>query len=140
MATKKSGGLLSDLRLNFFPSSVSYYVMRLTGVALVVYLFAHIYSLHGIVETARTGNPHDGITTWNRMVGAYDSRLGHVVEYLLLLAVVYHMFNGLRLIVIDWLELTQRQAKMLYATVLGMIAVCALAAPAFFPEIFGRAG
>jgi succinate dehydrogenase / fumarate reductase cytochrome b subunit len=134
------GGLFGDVSLNITTNQLSYYLMRLTGLALVFYVFAHIYSLHGIVETARTGNPHDGIDTWNKMVGAYDTPFGHVIEYLLLLAVVYHMFNGLRLVVIDWFELSQKQAKMLYATVLGMLAICALAAPVFFPELFGRAG
>ena len=140
MATKKTGGLLGDFRLNFFPGHLSYYLMRVTGVALVVYVFLHIWSLHPIVKTARTGNAQDGIEAWNLSVAAYDTTFGHVIEYLLLLAVAFHMFNGVRLVLIDWFELSKKANRMLYVTVLCMVAVCAIAAPVFFPEIFGRVG
>ena len=140
MAQRHSGGFLGDLRLNSNAGHLSYYAMRLTGIALAVYVFAHIYSLHFVTNMAATNNPWDGINGWNKMVGAYDSAVGHVIEYLLLLAVVFHMFNGLRLILIDWFELSKKANKMLYVTVLCMVAVCAIAAPVFFPEIFGRAG
>jgi len=132
MANKHSGGVLGDLRLNFNPGHLSYYAMRLTGIALAVYVFAHLYSLHFVTDMAKTNNPWDGINGWNRMVGAYDSPVGHVIEYLLLLAVVFHMF--------DWLELSKKANKMLYVTVLSIVAVCAIAAPVFFPELFGRVG
>ncbi|MBI5481736.1 MAG: hypothetical protein HY906_22965 [Deltaproteobacteria bacterium] len=137
---RQSGGFFGDLRLNLNPGHLGYYAMRLTGIALAVYVFAHIYSLHFVTETAKTNNPWDGINAWNKMVGAYDSVIGHVIEYLLLLAVVFHMFNGLRLVFIDWFELSKRANRMLYLTVLCMVAVCAIAAPVFFPEIFGRVG
>ena len=140
MGKKQSGGFLADLRLNFNPGHLSYYAMRLTGIALAVYVFAHIYSLHSVTDMAKTNNPWDGINAWNKMVGAYDSPVGHVIEYLLLLAVVFHMFNGLRLVLIDWLELSKKANRMLYVTVLCVVAVCAIAAPVFFPGLFGRAG
>jgi len=140
MATRQSGGPHRDILLNLIPGHLSYYVMRLTGIALAFYVFAHIYSLHGVTQSAKTNNPWDGINAWNKMVGAYDSPVGHVIEYLLLLAVVFHMFNGLRLVAIDWFDLSKKANTMLYVTVLCMVAVCAIAAPVFFPEIFGRAG
>ena len=140
MARKQSGGFFSDFFLNFNPGHLSYYLMRVTGIALAAYVFLHIFSLHYITETAKSGNPWDGINAWNKMVGSYDTPFGHVIEYLLLLAVVFHMFNGIRLVLIDWFELSRRANKMLYVTVLCMVAVCALAAPVFFPELFGRAG
>jgi succinate dehydrogenase / fumarate reductase cytochrome b subunit len=140
MGKRQSGGFLADLRLNLNPGHLSYYAMRVTGIALALYLFAHIYSLHFVTNMAKTNNPWDGINAWNKMVGAYDSPVGHVIEYLLLLAVVFHMFNGLRLVLIDWLELSKKANRMLYWTVLGVVAVCAVAAPVFFPELFGRVG
>jgi succinate dehydrogenase / fumarate reductase, cytochrome b subunit len=140
MAAKQSGGPHQDILLNLTPGHLSYYVMRLTGIALAVYVFAHIYSLHFVTETAKNNNPWDGINAWNRMIGAYDSTVGHIIEYLLLLAVVFHMFNGLRLVFIDWFELSRKANRMLYVTVLCMVAVCAIAAPVFFPELFGRVG
>ena len=140
MAPRQSGGPHRDFLLNLIPGHVSYYAMRLTGIALAVYVFAHIYSLHSVTDMAKTNNPWDGINAWNKMVGAYDSPVGHVIEYLLLLAVVFHMFNGRRLVLIDWLELSKKANKMLYVTVLCMVAVCAIAAPVFFPELFGRVG
>jgi succinate dehydrogenase / fumarate reductase, cytochrome b subunit len=140
MAIKQSGGFFSDFRLNSNPGHLSYYAMRISGIALAVYVFAHIYSLHWVTETAKTSNPWDGINSWNKFIAGYDSKVGHIIEYLLLLAVVFHMFNGVRLVIIDWLELSKKANRMLYVAVLCMLAVCAVAAPVFFPEIFGRVG
>ena len=140
MGQRQAGGFWGDLRLNRNAGHLAYYVMRITGIALAVYVFAHIYSLHSVTNMAASKNPWDGINSWNKAVGAYDSTVGHVVEYLLLLAVVFHMFNGLRLVLIDWLELSRKANRMLYVSVLCMVAVCAIAAPVFFPELFGRVG
>jgi len=72
----QSGGFLGDLRLNANAGHLSYYAMRITGIALAVYVFAHIYSLHFVTNMAATNNPWDGINGWNKMVGAYDSAVG----------------------------------------------------------------
>lgn len=115
---------IKELSLNKGINLFSFLLMRLTGIGLSVFLFLHIWTI---------GQVQRGNDAFNSAMNAYNNPLGWTLEYLLLLAVLFHMFNGLRLIVADFFNLTEHQRGFL----LIVVVICALIASAslfvFFP-------
>lgn len=115
---------IKELSLNKGINLFSFLFMRLTGIGLSVFLFLHIWTI---------GQVQRGNDAFNFAMNAYNNPLGWTLEYLLLLAVLFHMFNGLRLIVADFFNLTEHQRGFL----LIVVVICALIASAslfvFFP-------
>lgn len=66
---------------------------RITGVAVILYLFAHI------VDTALVGW---GPEAYNRVTDAYKNPAVHVLELGLVLAVLFHSINGIKITLIDF--------------------------------------
>jgi succinate dehydrogenase / fumarate reductase, cytochrome b subunit len=115
-----------ELRANFTLNFLAFLLMRLTGIALATYLFLHIYEI-GIAR--RDAAQFDG-----KMVG-FNTPFGWTLEYLLLLAVLYHMFNGLRLMAADFMHLSERQSEMLWLAGMCVIGIGAASAFVFFPGL-----
>jgi succinate dehydrogenase / fumarate reductase cytochrome b subunit len=85
---------------------ISFFLRRLTGVALVLYLFLHIW----VIGSANAGPD------------VFDARLGLVqttgfkfAEILLLAAVIYHAFDGIRLLLVNWFNVTEYRKSLFYA-------------------------
>ncbi len=79
--------------LNF--ERVLFLLHRITGLALIFYLFAHI-----IVVGFRAYSPE----MWEMVMGRISGHSNPVIlffEWLLVLAVIFHMFNGMRLIFLE---------------------------------------
>lgn len=68
-----------------------YSAQRLSGVLLLLYLIAHV-----IISGLRVNEP-----LWTKVMGALDRPGVHVLEFLLLVIVAFHGFNGLRLILVE---------------------------------------
>jgi succinate dehydrogenase / fumarate reductase cytochrome b subunit len=85
---------------------VSFVAQRITGLALVLYLLLHILSL----STSLSGRESFDRT----MTGYAQGMLFHAMEWLLLVAVLFHMFNGLRILLADWLGITHMQRGMFW--------------------------
>lgn len=66
---------------------------RITGVAIILFLFAHI------VDTAVIGW---GPEAYNAVAGAYKNPVVHVLELGLVLAVLYHSINGMKITLVDF--------------------------------------
>jgi len=117
---------LQNLKLNLHWGAIAFILHRITGLALVLYIIMHIYSV---------GNVLGGEEAFNTIMKGYDNTLGHVIEYLLLLAVLWHLFNGLRITITDFLRFSH-EGKRLFIWVFiisGIIAVLSLFI--FFPEL-----
>jgi succinate dehydrogenase / fumarate reductase, cytochrome b subunit len=87
--------------------------------ALVVYIVLHIYSI---------GHAIEGGDAFNQIMEGYNTPVGHVLEYFLLLAVLWHMFNGLRITITDFLRFSHQQRRLiLWVFILsGVIALASL--------------
>jgi succinate dehydrogenase/fumarate reductase cytochrome b subunit len=68
-------------------------------------------------------------------MSAYNNLFGWVLEYLLLLAVIYHMFNGLRLIAADFFNLTEKQKGLLWIAIVIIALIASASLFVFFPII-----
>lgn len=96
---------------------VSFILRRLTGVALVIYLLIHMWVIGGI---------NHGADTFNNRMEFLDNPLFRLAEIGLLAAVVYHGVDGIRLLVVHYLDVTEYRKSLFYATlVVSVILVIA---------------
>jgi succinate dehydrogenase / fumarate reductase cytochrome b subunit len=97
----------------------SWLAHRVTGVAIILFLFAHV------VDTALVGW---GPRAYNRVVSVYHNPLIRLLELGLVAAVIYHALNGLRIMIVDfWPRAADRNRQLIYGTtglfVLSMIPI-----------------
>ena len=71
----------------------SWILHRITGVAVILFLFAHV------VDTAAVGW---GREAYDRITAAYDNPIVRLLELGLVVAVLYHSLNGLKITLIDF--------------------------------------
>ena len=71
----------------------SWLLHRITGVAIILFLFAHV------VDTAVVGWGPDA---YNRVASVYHNPFVRLLELGLVAAVLYHSFNGVKIMLIDF--------------------------------------
>jgi succinate dehydrogenase / fumarate reductase, cytochrome b subunit len=87
----------------------SWIAHRVTGVGILLFLFAHI------VDTALVGWGPDA---YNRVVAVYHHPIVQIMELGLVSAVIYHALNWLRVMIIDfWPQASVYNSKMVFAVV-----------------------
>jgi succinate dehydrogenase / fumarate reductase cytochrome b subunit len=92
----------------------SWLAHRITGVAVILFLFAHV------VDTAVVGW---GPEAYNKVMEAYANPIVHLLELGLVTAVLYHSINGIKITLIDFFpSLTQHIRVMGITTLLVFIA------------------
>lgn len=68
---------------------LSYWLMRLTGLFLLLYFVGHVYE---------TSNLVGGLDAWNAMLELTQTAFGHIFLILVIGASTFHSVNGIRLI------------------------------------------
>jgi succinate dehydrogenase / fumarate reductase, cytochrome b subunit len=87
----------------------SWIAHRVTGVAIILFLFAHV------VDTALVGWGPDA---YNRVVSVYHNPFIRLLELGLVAAVIYHALNGVRIMVIDfWPKANDFNRQLIFTTV-----------------------
>jgi succinate dehydrogenase / fumarate reductase, cytochrome b subunit len=86
------------------PGQYSWIAHRVTGIAVILFLFAHI------VDTAIVGW---GPEAYNRVTKVYENWFVRLLELGLVAAVVYHAFNGLKIMLFDFWPSTTKYMKQL---------------------------
>lgn len=115
--------IISEIRWNLSSEVISFTIHRITGIALVIFLFIHIWTLSSVFQ---------GPEAFNKTVSRFDNPMGHLMEYALLLAVTLHLLNGLRITLIDLFDLTAAQGRLLWASVGIFAAIAVYSARIFF--------
>jgi succinate dehydrogenase / fumarate reductase, cytochrome b subunit len=88
----------------------SWIAHRVTGVGILLFLFAHI------VDTALVGWGPDA---YNRVVSVYHHPIVQIMELGLVGAVIYHALNGLRIMIIDfWPQASVHHVKLFWGAML----------------------
>jgi succinate dehydrogenase / fumarate reductase, cytochrome b subunit len=100
----------------------SWIAHRVTGVAIILFLFAHV------VDTALVGWGPDA---YNRVISVYRNPFIRLLELGLVAAVIYHALNGIRIMIIDfWPKANDYNRQLIYTTVglffLSMIPISAI--------------
>lgn len=85
---------------------ISFFLRRLTGVALVIYLFLHMWVI---------GSALQGPEVFNARLNMVQTPFFKLMEIALLAAVVYHAFDGIRLLVVHWFDVTEYRKSPFYA-------------------------
>lgn len=85
---------------------ISFFLRRLTGVALVIYLFLHMWVI---------GSALQGPEVFNARLNMVQTPFFKLMEIALLAAVVYHAFDGIRLLVVHWFNVTEYRKSLFYA-------------------------
>jgi len=84
------------------PGQWSWLAHRITGVAVILFLFAHV------VDTAVIGW---GPEAYNRVVKVYHNWAVQLLELGLVAAVLYHAINGTKIMLFDFWPSTTRHMK-----------------------------
>jgi succinate dehydrogenase / fumarate reductase, cytochrome b subunit len=92
---------------------VSFILRRITGVALVIYLFIHMWVIGSAIQ---------GPAAFNARLDMVQSTFFKFAEIALLAAVVYHTIDGIRLMIVHQFGVTEYRKSLFYAA----IAVSAL--------------
>ena len=94
--------------------AIAWLFHRVSGLALTLYLAMHIWVTHHVVQ---------GPESFNRIMGVLSTPFFKIVELALLAAIVYHTFNGIRILVIDFAQGSKYHKPLFW----GAIACCAVA-------------
>jgi succinate dehydrogenase / fumarate reductase cytochrome b subunit len=95
---------------------------RITGIGVVAFLFGHVVDTFGVGF---------GPELYDETISLYKQWWFKPFEVLLVGAVIFHAFNGLRIILFDfWPQLALRQKQFAYAEL--VLFALAFAPPAFF--------
>ena len=97
-----------DLAKNRYIGMNALWVHRITGVAVAIFLFLHIWTLSALFR---------GKAAYDYAIGKFDTRIGYILQYILLLAVAIHLLNGIRITIVDFFGLTRSQKKLLWISV-----------------------
>ena len=85
---------------------ISFFLRRLTGIALVIYLGLHMWVI---------GSANAGPEIFNTRLAAVQTPIFKLMEILLLAAVVYHAFDGIRLLIVHYFNVTEYRKSLFYA-------------------------
>jgi succinate dehydrogenase cytochrome b subunit len=103
------------------PGMWSWILHRGSGLAVLGFLFLHVLDTSLVMF---------GPKAYNRMAHFYESALFRPLEVLLMFLVIYHAFNGLRVILVDFWPKGVRYEKRLNQVVMGITLVL------FLPSAF----
>jgi succinate dehydrogenase / fumarate reductase cytochrome b subunit len=100
---------------------------RISGIALMGYLFLHIYSVSPLSQ---------GKAAFDHKMQTFGSPFFMFLEWLLFAFVLFHSLNGVRIVLVDWAE-GARYHKQLYrySFVIGIILFFAMGYIMFSYEI-----
>jgi len=108
----------------------SWVLHRITGVAIFFFLLVHI------LDTALVRVSPEA---YNAVIGTYQTPIMGIGEVALVAAIVFHAFNGLRIILVDFWAWATRHQKLLFWVVIGLWAITMLGfAPRHLINVFSH--
>lgn len=108
----------------------SWVLHRITGVAIFFFLLVHVLDTSLVRVSPQA---------YNAVIGTYKNPLMGLGELALVAAIVFHAFNGLRIILIDfWSKGPQYQRVMFWIVIVLWIVVMAGFAPVQLMHVFSE--
>ncbi|GAA0660109.1 succinate dehydrogenase, cytochrome b556 subunit [Natronoarchaeum mannanilyticum] len=129
MSQSYNRGLVEDFgRWKEFSAGMWAWIFhKFTGWVLIGYLFTHI----AVLSTAT-----EGATTYNRTLGGLeDLLLIRVLEVGLLAVAVFHILNGVRLLMVDLGVGLESQDKSFYASLIVTAVIVVASVPTFLSGV-----
>jgi succinate dehydrogenase / fumarate reductase cytochrome b subunit len=107
----------------------SWVLHRITGVAIYFFLLVHI------LDTALVRLSPEA---YNVVIGTYQTPIMGLGELALVAAIVFHAFNGLRIILVDFWSVGTRHHRAMFWIVIALwVATIAAFAPRHLMHVFG---
>lgn len=110
--------------------NISWLLHRLSGVALAIYLLPHFFSIH---------HSRQGPELFDQELNVYTAPFFKFAEFMIVLTVAFHMFNGLRIIALDFFSLEGHQKLLFWMAMTGCAAILISASFLFVPQILAPA-
>ncbi|MCS6964601.1 succinate dehydrogenase, cytochrome b556 subunit [Thermoflexus sp.] len=118
---KRAGGWV-DLR-GRREGGLAFLLMRLTGIGLVIYLFIHLYVLRLLAQ---------GPEAWDAFIAMAKSPLFLALDGLLILGILYHALNGVRVTLLGLGIGVPHQARLFWGVMTLTLLMTAVAVYAIF--------
>jgi len=99
--------------LHKFLGSWAFLGHRASGLALMGYVFWHIYSLRGLQEALPAGTPIQD-HPWTLYIRHYGSGVWLFLEWTLFSVVLVHALNGFRIVIVDLLNGSRYHRALLW--------------------------
>ena len=110
----------------------SWVLHRITGVAIFFFLLVHV------LDTALIRVSPEG---YNAVMGVYKTPVMGIGEAVLVAAIVFHAYNGLRIILVDyWSKGAQYHRAMFWTVIVLWAVTMAGFLPRHLMNVFGYAG
>jgi succinate dehydrogenase / fumarate reductase cytochrome b subunit len=107
--------------------AIAWLFHRVSGLALMLYLALHIWVTHHVVQ---------GPESFNWIMGLLSSFPFKLAEIALLAAIVYHTFNGVRILVIDFAQGSKYHKPLFWGAVAcSVIAFFAIGWPLLYETL-----
>lgn len=95
----------------------AFWIHRITGVMITIFLFLHIWTLSAVFR---------GKDAYDYAVSKFDTKFGCLFQYVLLLVVAIHLVNGVRITVVDFCGITRSQKKLLWISLFVLVVIAAV--------------
>lgn len=109
---------------------LAYYLQRITGLGLLFYLFLHVHTIHELRDPK----------SFDKALANFRSPIFKLGEIALLLTVILHALNGIRLTLVDMgVGLTRQRAIFWYFAIgVGILIFIAGAIPMFMHGVLHK--
>ena len=135
MSTNKLQETIRDASLNKNIGNFSYWLHRLTGIGLAIYLLMHTFVLSSAIS---------GEETFNARMGSVQNPFFAFLEIFLIAGVFIHMLNGLRIMLADFFGWTRMHKSIFWIIAIIftalMVVTIILIWPKFNPGNYGMGG
>jgi succinate dehydrogenase / fumarate reductase cytochrome b subunit len=109
----------------------SFLLRRITGIALFLYVFTHIWVIGSVLR---------GEQAFNQTMDVLTAPWFKIGEIGLLAAVFYHGLDGVRLLIVQWFKVTDWRKSMLLAALILTTLMVIIGGVPILLEIINKAG
>jgi len=101
---RPEGWLRTNFKYYKHSGSWAWILHRVTGLGLTAYIYLHIYALTSLTQ---------GEKAFDTEMKLFTTPVFKVLEWLLFSLVLYHAFNGVRIVLVDWANGARYHKKIL---------------------------
>jgi len=131
----KFKGVVEDANLNKNIGNFSYWIHRLSGIGLSIYLILHTFVLSSAIS---------GPGSFSERMKVVQNPFFAVLEVFLIAGIFFHMLNGLRITITDFFGISGSHKALFWIVVILFLAFMVVSIilqwPKFFSENYGMGG
>jgi succinate dehydrogenase / fumarate reductase cytochrome b subunit len=118
-------GTAEEVRLNPNVGTFAWFLHRVTGLLLLIYLFMHLWVL---------GSAQMGPEAFDARLRMVQSPIFHFLEIGLVFVIFYHMINGLSITIMDFFNLSRKHKTLITISVVIFAVIAIMAVSVMLPR------